>query len=97
MPLPNLFGPLPMTMPGGAPDPIGSQAAPGLLSPPVGAGMPPGMPAGMAPGGMPDPASVQYVAKTQSDGTVLLHVKMSNGDLGPAVKIISVGGKAKPV
>lgn len=58
--------------------------------------------AGGAPGGMPgmpgieDPASKQYVAVTQSDGTVLLHMKLPDGSVGPAVKIISVGGRPKP-
>jgi hypothetical protein len=43
-----------------------------------------------------DPSAQQYAAKTQQDGTVLLHLLMPDGSLGPAVKIISLGAKPKP-
>lgn len=74
-------------------------ALPGLGRP--GTVMPPGampmMPAGGPPGlpsfgGMPspdDPAAAQYVAVTQSDGSILLHMKLPDGTTGPAVKIIN--------
>lgn len=90
MPLPDLFG-APTSMPGASPSPVGAPPATPFGGAMMGGGPPqaglPGMPGPM------DPASRQYVAKTQSDGTVLLHVKLPNGDVGPAVKIISVGGK----
>ena len=90
--LPNLMGPAPgapVAMPGAVPPPIGGPGGPQMGPTPFGAGMLGGMPGG----GAPDPAAAQYVAKTQSDGTVLLHIKLPNGELGPAVKIISVGGR----
>jgi len=103
MQLPNLV-PGPTDLPGAVSPPVGSPGATPMFGPPPpgGPGLGPGpVMGGGAPGGMPfggvdDPSSRQYVAKTQSDGTVLLHVKLPNGELGPAVKIISVGGRARP-
>lgn len=36
-----------------------------------------------------DPASMQYDAETQVDGTVLLRVKSPDGQKGPVIQIIS--------
>lgn len=72
------------SMLGQLPPPGGSPAAP--IGAPSFGGM--GMPG--------DPASAQYKAMTQSDGTVLLHMLLPNGELGPAVKIISLGSKPRP-
>lgn len=68
-------------------------AVPGL------GGAAPAMPMPMAPigappafGGMPgpqDPSSQQYIAVTQSDGSILLHLKNPDGSPGPAIKIIN--------
>lgn len=93
MPLPDLIAPT--SMPGASPGPVGGPGALPMMGamPPGASPMPGAGPMGMPFGGMDDPSSRQYVAKTQADGTVLLHVKLPNGELGPAVKIISVGGK----
>lgn len=52
---------------------------PGPLGAPLAGLLPPG-------GGSPMP---DYQAVTQTDGTVVLHIKLPNGELGPAVKIIT--------
>ena len=77
-----------MTMPGAVPGmgPVGI-GQPGLpiagrQVSPVGGG-----PLGML--GMDDPASQQFSAVTQADGSILLHIKNADGSLGPAVKIIN--------
>lgn len=69
-------------------------AVPGLggASPMLGGGQPAAPIGAPAFGGMPgpqDPASAQYVAVTQSDGSILLHIKNPDGSAGPAVKIIN--------
>lgn len=74
-------------------------AVPGFGGPPPGPGGAPGMPIGGPPGGAPmglgmmptgmDPASQQYTAVTQADGSILLHTLNPDGSLGPAVKIIN--------
>lgn len=65
-----------------------------MLPPPSFGGFP-----SIGGGGAPD--GTTYEAVTQSDGTVLLHLKLPDGTLGPAVKIVSVpspkgGGMAFP-
>lgn len=72
----------------------GSGAGPGTMP----AGIPgfgpqggqpgPSMP-GMMPPGTNDPASQQWQAVTQSDGSVLLHMKLPDGSLGPVVQVIA--------
>ena len=46
--------------------------------------------------GMVDPAGRQYMAVTQEDGSVLLHLKNPDGSKGPAVKIIPPIKARKP-
>ena len=41
-----------------------------------------------AGGTPPAPPHPDYVAQTQDDGSVLLHIKLPNGGLGPVVKVI---------
>lgn len=77
-PIPGLGGPPPQAPP------------PGLLPPGAIAGPRP-MPGLMPPGA---PAPPEYVAITQEDGSVLLHIKNPDGSLGPAKKIVTMGGKA---
>lgn len=96
----------PTTMPAGVPSPGAGSGAPGPMSmpapPPPGAmgGFPVPNPMGppMDPvAGMGGPMPMQeFEAETQSDGTVLLRVKKPDGSPGPVVKIITLGGKAKP-
>lgn len=62
----------------------------GLLPPGAIAG--PGPLPGLMPPGAPKPP--EYVAVTQEDGSVLLHVKNPDGSLGPAKKIVTMGGKS---
>lgn len=71
----------------GMPSPPGAS-----LAAPVPSGAIPGLP---SPNPMAPPTPDQYEAVTQADGTVLLHLKNPDGSLGPAVKIISVGGTKK--
>ncbi len=97
----------PTTMPAGVPSPAAGTGAPGPSSMP--AAPPPGamggfpVPSPMGPmmedpsGGMGGPKPMQeYDAEPQSDGTVLLRVRNPDGSPGPVVKIITLGGKAKP-
>lgn len=56
---------------------------------------------GQIPGMLPpemtgQPADQQYVAVTQEDGTILLHMKRPDGSLGPAVKIVNAIKPKKP-
>lgn len=80
-----------LSMPGGIPgsggmqDPTLSPQMAGALSSPPMMGSPMGMPGMMSPD---DPASQQFSAVTQEDGSVLLHLRKSDGSLGPVVKII---------
>jgi hypothetical protein len=75
-------GTMPSAVPGaGAPQMPGAAPAMGM-----GGGGLAGFPQG---GGSPDPASMQWAAVTQSDGSVLLHMKLPDGSLGPVVKVIS--------
>lgn len=51
----------------------------------------------MPPGAMaPGPADMKYETVTQSDGTVLLHVKNPDGSLGPVVQLLKVPKLNKP-
>lgn len=79
------------TMPGGIPgsgtfqDPtISPQMAGAMASPPM--MVSPSFMPGMM--GQDDPAAQRYLAVTQEDGSVLLHMKNADGSPGPAVKII---------
>jgi hypothetical protein len=47
-----------------------------------------GGPAPLMPPMPLDPASMQYAAETQVDGTVLLRVKNQDGSFGPVVQIV---------
>jgi hypothetical protein len=42
------------------------------------------------------PADQQYVAVTQEDGSILLHLKKPDGSVGPAVKIVNAVKPKKP-
>lgn len=94
---PGMMPMLPATPPqgpGSQPPPPGlggpPPSAPSLLPPGAIAG--PGPVPGLMPPGAPKPP--EYVAVTQEDGSVLLHLKNPDGSLGPAKKIITMGGKA---
>jgi hypothetical protein len=66
-------------MPGAAPGAgLNVLRSPALPPPAFGGFQPPGQ------------ESSTYEAVTQSDGTVLLHLKNPDGTLGPAVRIVSV-------
>ena len=41
-----------------------------------------------AGGTPPAPPHPDYIASTQDDGSVLLHIKLPNGGLGPVVKVL---------
>ncbi len=69
------------TMPGATPSFGGAPQMPGM-----GAMGPQGF---AMPGQQQTPASMQWAAVTQSDGSVLLHMKLPDGSLGPVVKVIS--------
>lgn len=62
----------------------------------------PAMPmAAQVPGMMPpemggSPADQQYIAVTQEDGSILLHMRKADGSLGPAVKIVNAIKPKKP-
>ena len=75
----------PGTMPAGVP---GFGQAPGVWpGPPASSGQDFSAPGLMPPGAGPDAS--QYEAVTQADGSILLHLKNSDGSLGPAVRIIN--------
>jgi hypothetical protein len=80
------------TMPGAVPGQ--GELAPGP-SPavPMGADIPGMLPPELGGGG---PADQQYVAVTQEDGSVLLHMKRPDGSLGPVVKIVNAPKPKKP-
>lgn len=86
------------TMPGGAPGAVGTPVPPNLPQMPQVHDLPPGaIPGGPAPFLPPGAgAPPEYAAVTQADGSVLLHRKNPDGSLGPAVKIITMGGPKKP-
>lgn len=97
---PSLFlppGAGPATMPGAVPGVPGTPL-PNLPQPPSVQDLPPGAipgaPAPFLPPGAGAPP--EYAAVTQEDGSVLLHLKNPDGSLGPAVKIITMGGPKKP-
>lgn len=71
---------MPSAVPG-----LGSPTLPGLSGP----GMPGAVASPMGFGAAGDPTSAQYVAVTQADGSILLHIKNADGSLGPAVKIVN--------
>jgi len=74
----SIGGGMPAAVPGGILEggPQPAQPAPGPL---------PGM---LPPEMTGQPANEQYVAVTQEDNTVLLHIKRPDGSLGPVVKIV---------
>lgn len=83
----------PGTMPAAVPGAMSAAASPSLNLPSV--PLPPGaIPGAPSPFlsplmGPPDPSAMKYEAVTQSDGSVLLHIKNPDGSLGPALKIIN--------
>lgn len=71
---------MPAGVPGGIPSPMAGTIMPSMN---------PGLPIPPPPGFADDLSMAKYEAVTQSDGSVLLHMKNPDGSLGPAIKIIS--------
>jgi hypothetical protein len=94
---PALPGTMPSGVPGATPSPAPLPPQPPIHAP-VGHGHIPPHASALAailkhatsglPGAAPPPPPPNYQAVTQEDGSVLLHVKGPNGQLGPVVKII---------
>ena len=81
-------GSMPAAVPGsGQLSPVGPSPAV-----PMGGQIPGMLPPEMVGG----PADQQYVAVTQEDGSILLHMKRPDGSLGPAVKIVNAIKPKKP-
>lgn len=86
-----------MTMPAAVP---GSGSMADLMSAPMGGGAPPQQASPAIGGGLPGmpgtPNPDQYATTTQQDGSILLHLKLPDGSLGPVVKIIEPIKPRKP-
>ena len=82
------------TMPGAVPGGGGQLSSlPGTLPALTTGGQLPGM---LPPEMSGSPADQQYVAVTQEDGSIVLHLRKSDGALGPAVKIVNAIKPKKP-
>ncbi len=98
-PLPNRVQSIPLPGPAAGPSPLSAIHTGGLGGPippqianaikapsiPAPGNEPPMIPAPPSP----NPHDHGWDVETQSDGTLLLRIKMANGELGPVVKIIS--------
>jgi len=90
----NSGGPpsLPSAVPGG----MGMAMSPAPATSPLSSAISPAPGSVPTPQPPPGPADMEYIAVTQSDGTVLLHVKNPDGTPGPAVKIVNAVKPGKP-